>query len=78
MSVVKDFEKFKRFNFGQLQIDASQGTESAVPESAVPKATTVNTAGDEAKTENEAKEEVLTATAEPSKTADEIVVAAAE
>lgn len=24
MSVVKDFEKFKRFNFGQLQTDASQ------------------------------------------------------
>jgi hypothetical protein len=27
MSVVKDFEKYKRFNFGQLQIDASQTEE---------------------------------------------------
>lgn len=25
MSVVTDFEKLKRFNFGQLQIDASSG-----------------------------------------------------
>ena len=24
MSVVKDFETFKRFNFGQLQIDGNQ------------------------------------------------------
>ncbi|KAF8250144.1 hypothetical protein K440DRAFT_173669 [Wilcoxina mikolae CBS 423.85] len=31
MSVVKDFEKFKRFNFGQLQTDASQvGADNAL------------------------------------------------
>lgn len=27
--MVKDFETFKRFNFGQLQIDASQAAEPA-------------------------------------------------
>jgi hypothetical protein len=30
ISVVKDFEKFKRFNFGQLQVDASQAAEPVV------------------------------------------------
>ena len=28
MSVVKDFEAFKRFNFGQLQIDGNQAGNS--------------------------------------------------
>lgn len=51
MSVVKNFEKFKRFNFGQLQIDASHVDDekpaAAAGSTATPTASASN--GDEAK-----------------------------
>lgn len=68
MSVVTDFEKLKRFNFGQLQIEASQKEDEKEPVAPA-------TAGDEA------KEVVDDVTAEvkqeDSKTGDEAATAAA-
>ena len=49
-TVVKDFEKYKRFNFGQLQIDASQ-TENEEAEKTEEVAETTTATASEEKTE---------------------------
>jgi hypothetical protein len=54
MSVVKDFEKLKRFNFGQLQIDASQSGKEAKVEEAKPDSSSGS--GKEAKAEEATQE----------------------